>query len=107
MQTPNHCTISGWGPPKNATFKKSRILGQVWRGPEYFGGRNSKIAVYRFVRRSSLYACAEKQARTMQHESMLLFQRKRITQKCPNFPIFGITPLAASRERVDCGMTVC
>jgi len=92
MNAPKRCTITAWGPPENATFTKSRILGKVWRGPEFFGGRNSKIAVYRFVRRSSVYACAENEARTTQHESMLLFNRKRITQKWQNFPIFGITP---------------
>jgi len=78
------CTISGWAPPENAKFSKSRILGKVWTGPKFFGGRNSKIAVYRFVRRSSLYACAEKQARTTQHES-LIFSSEAHNAKMPKF----------------------
>jgi len=56
MNAPKRCTISGMAPPENAKLTKIRILGKVWRGPKFFGGRNSKIAVYRFVQRSSVYA---------------------------------------------------
>jgi len=57
MDTPKRFTISGWGPPENATFTKSRILGEVWRGPEFLGGGNSKIPVSHLLLLLSLYAC--------------------------------------------------
>jgi len=80
------------GSPRKREIQQKSHFRPSLEGPKFFEGRNSKVALYRFVRRSSLYACAEKQARTTRHESMRSFHRKRIKQKCQNFPIFRITP---------------
>jgi len=64
------------------------------------GGRNSKIAVNRFLRLLSLYACAVMQADIAQHESMLSFHRKRITQKMPKFTHICDSP-PGGRERAS------
>ena len=101
------CTISGWAPPpENAKFTKSRILGKVWRSPEFFGGRNSKIPVSHLVRLLSVYECAKTQFDTTQRRVHAIVSAEAHNAKMPKFTNIWYHPLAATMERVDRGMTV-